>query len=98
MSTTAWTVKLRALAATNILRALQPRSAPAERAAAARLAILTRWLAVMGAAVCVTSVVFAGAGASSEAAFGRGLLQLLVVGVPIAVGLYALRTPGNLGF
>ena len=34
----------------------------------------------------------------SDAAFGRGLLQLLIVGGPIAVGLYALREPVNKSF
>ena len=56
------------------------------------------WLAVAGALVCVGSVVIAAGGASSDAAFGRGLLELLVVGVPIAVGLYALRAPVNRSF
>src|SRR4051794_1132656 len=55
-------------------------------------------LAVLGGVVCVAAVVEAAAGASSNAAFGRGLLELLVVGTPIAVGLYALRTPGNTAF
>jgi signal transduction histidine kinase len=40
----------------------------------------------------------AASGAPSDAAFGRGLLQLLVVGVPIAAGLYAVRSPANRRF
>jgi len=40
----------------------------------------------------------AAASARSDAAFGRGLLQLLIVGGPIAVGLYALRAPVNKSF
>jgi signal transduction histidine kinase len=40
----------------------------------------------------------ASAGSSGDAAFGRGLLEALIVGVPIAVGLYALRAPVNASF
>ena len=53
------------------------------------------WLVVAGTLVCVASVAIAAGGASGDAVFGRGLLQLLIVGVPIAVGLYALRAPVN---
>ena len=56
------------------------------------------WLALAGGLVCLASVGLAAAGAEPDAAFGRGLLQLLIVGVPIAVGLYALRTPANRSF
>ncbi|HEX6023355.1 MAG TPA: histidine kinase [Solirubrobacter sp.] len=55
-------------------------------------------LALAGVVVCVGAVAMAAASASSEAAFGRGLLELLIVGVPIAVGLYALRTPTSRSF
>ena len=55
-------------------------------------------LAVAGALVCVGAVILASAGASGDAAFGRGLLEALIVGVPIAVGLYALRAPVNASF
>jgi hypothetical protein len=48
-----------------------------------------RWLAVAGVLVCMGAVALASTGASGEAAFGRGLLEALIVGVPIAVGLYA---------
>ena len=57
-----------------------------------------RWLAVAGALVCVGAVALASTGASGDAAFGRGLLEALIVGVPIAVGLYALRSPVNASF
>jgi signal transduction histidine kinase len=57
-----------------------------------------RWLAVAGALVCVGAVALASTGASGDAAFGRGLLEALIVGVPIAVGLYALRAPVNVSF
>ena len=57
-----------------------------------------RWLAVAGALVCVGAVALAATGASGDAAFGRGLLEALIVGVPIAVGLYALRSPVNASF
>ena len=55
-------------------------------------------VALAGALVCVASVAIAAASAPSDAAFGRGLLQLLIVGGPIAVGLYALRGPANRSF
>jgi signal transduction histidine kinase len=56
------------------------------------------WLAALGALVCVGAVTLAATGSRGDAAFGRGLLELLIVGVPIAVGLYALRAPGNAAF
>ena len=56
------------------------------------------YLAPAGVVVCVAAVTVAAAGAPAEAAFGRGLLELLVVGVPIAAGLYALRVPVNRNF
>jgi signal transduction histidine kinase len=55
-------------------------------------------LALAGALVCIASVAMAATAASSDAAFGRALLQLLIVGGPIAVGLYALRAPVNRSF
>jgi signal transduction histidine kinase len=58
----------------------------------------TLWLAWAGALVCVGAVAMAVAGAPSDAAFERGLLELLIVGGPIAVGLYALRAPVNTSF
>src|SRR3954453_18297391 len=62
---------------------------------------LDAWIARVafaGAMVCVAAVALAAAGAPSDQAFGRGLLELLIVGVPIAAGLYALRQPGNQSF
>src|SRR4051794_1469505 len=55
-------------------------------------------LGLAGALVCIASVAMAAASASSDAAFGRGLLELLIVGGPIAVGLYALRESANWSF
>lgn len=55
-------------------------------------------VALAGALVCLGAVAMAVAGAPSDEAFGRGLLQLLIVGGPIAVGLYALREPVNKAF
>ena len=55
-------------------------------------------LAVAGLLVCLGAVGMAAASARSDAAFGRGLLELLIVGGPIAVGLYALRAPVNKSF
>jgi hypothetical protein len=43
--------------------------------------------------VCAASVVAATWAAPEDAAFGRALLQLVVVGLPLSVGLFALRTP-----
>jgi signal transduction histidine kinase len=79
------------MAISNAQRLLGARARPAQKA-------LTTQLAPVGALVCIASVAMATAGASSDAAFGRGLLQLLIVGVPIAVGLYALRAPANTSF
>src|SRR4051812_15310580 len=50
------------------------------------------------ALVCAASVALAATSARGDAAFGRALLQLLIVGGPIAVGLYALRAPANRSF
>jgi signal transduction histidine kinase len=55
-------------------------------------------LALAGALVCAGAVTMAATNARSDAAFGRALLELLIVGVPLAVGLYALRAPINATF
>jgi signal transduction histidine kinase len=55
-------------------------------------------LALVGLLVSVATVALAAAGAPADAAFGRGLLQALVVAVPISVGLYALRSSVNRPF
>jgi signal transduction histidine kinase len=55
-------------------------------------------LAIAGALVCVAAVALAAAGSRGDAAFGRALLEALIVGVPIVVGLYALRAPINRSF
>jgi signal transduction histidine kinase len=60
--------------------------------------VLEARLALAGGLVCLASVAMAVAGAEGDAAFGRGLLQFLIVGGPIAVGLYALRAPVNRSF
>jgi signal transduction histidine kinase len=57
-----------------------------------------RWLAGAGVLVWLSAVALASTGASGDAAFGRGLLEALIVGVPIGVGLYALRSPVNASF
>src|SRR4051794_28359544 len=59
---------------------------------------LTRVLGGVGAVVCAVAVAVSAAGSPGNAAFGRGLLEFLIVGVPIAAGLYALRAPGNASF
>jgi signal transduction histidine kinase len=55
-------------------------------------------LAIAGALVCAGAVTMAAAGSRGDAAFGRALLEALIVGVPIGVGLYALRAPVNASF
>jgi hypothetical protein len=55
-------------------------------------------VALAGALVSVAAVAVATSGAPSNAAFGRGLLELLIVGTPIAAGLYALRAPLSSNF
>ena len=74
------------MAITNAPQLQDARSRSAQRA-------IERVLALVGGLMCIASVWMAAAGAAGDAAFGRGLLQLLVVGGPIAVGLYALRSP-----
>jgi signal transduction histidine kinase len=48
-------------------------------------------LGLAGAVLCVGATGVAAAGAPSDAAVGRALLELLIVGVPIAAGVYVLR-------
>lgn len=60
-----------------------------------------RWgtrLGIAGAVLCLGAVAVAAGGAPSDAAVGRALLELLIVGVPIAAGLYALRAELNPAF
>lgn len=54
-------------------------------------------LALAGVLVCVAATVVAAVGAPSDAAVGRALLELLIVGLPIATGLYVLRAEINQG-
>ena len=61
-------------------------------------AALQPYAASAGIALCVTSAAVAASGAPSDAAFGRGLLQLLVVGLPMAAGFYAMRSPASRRF
>ena len=63
-----------------------------------RHAQATSLLGALGAVLCVAAVTVAAAGSQGDAAFGRGLVEALIVGTPIAVGLYALRAPGNTRF
>src|SRR4051812_30896682 len=61
-----------------------------------------RWagsaLGAVGAAVCALSVIFVVSSVPSDEAVARGLVQALVVGMPIAAGLYALRIPRTARF
>src|SRR4051794_27805742 len=72
-------------------RTLGARARPVQDAWETRVA----WAGVL---VCVGAVALAVAGVPGDEAFGRGLLELLIVGGPIAVGLYALREPRNKSF
>jgi signal transduction histidine kinase len=58
----------------------------------------TPLLAVLGSFLCAGAVTLATAGAPSDAAFGRGLVELLIVAVPITTGVYALQTGANARF
>ena len=55
-------------------------------------------VAIAGAVLWAGAVTLAATGSQGDAAFGRALLEALIVGVPIAVGLYALRAPINRSF
>ena len=48
------------------------------------------WLGLAGALLCLGAVTMVAASAPGNAAFGRALLELLIVAVPVAAGLYAL--------
>src|SRR5215217_2386298 len=52
-------------------------------------------LGVLGSAVCVLSVVFVVQGSEREWAAQRGIVELAIIGMPLAAGLYALRAPHN---
>src|SRR6478735_4436010 len=80
-----------AMASTYVQEVLNARARPAVDAFEVPVALA-------GALVCMASVAIAAASVPGDAAFGRGLLQLLIVGGPIAVGLYALREPANRSF
>src|SRR3954467_9288347 len=55
-------------------------------------------LTIAGALVCVVAVSVVAASVPSDQAFGRGLVELLIVGAPIAAGLYVLRSSANTRF
>src|SRR4051812_36480717 len=89
------------------MRHPQPRANPAVSALASIGSPVTttgvgRWLrhaiAVVGAGVCVISVVFVIRSVPADEAAERGALEFLVVAVPIGAGLYALQVPRNARF
>ncbi|MDA0172543.1 sensor histidine kinase [Solirubrobacter taibaiensis] len=55
-------------------------------------------LGVVGAALCLVSVGFVVYSAPADEAVARGTISFLVIAVPIAAGLYALRVPENARF
>jgi signal transduction histidine kinase len=63
---------------------------PVESPAAAAGRSLTAALAVVSASVCALAVVFVAANADPDETAGRAVLELLVVGMPLAAGLYAI--------
>ena len=84
------------IAETEIVRPLESSSEPWARRLAAHGA--TSWLPAISILVCAIAVAFAASGATPEAAAGRALLELLVVGVPLAAGVYALRSPATASY
>jgi signal transduction histidine kinase len=79
------------IAETELVRPLEP----SREIWVGRLAALgtSSWLPAVCVAVCLAAAGFAASGASPEAWAGRVVLQLLVVGVPLSAGLYAVRSP-----
>src|SRR6478735_2643200 len=55
-------------------------------------------LGVVAAALCLVSVGFVVYSAPADEAVARGTISFLVIAVPIAAGLYALRVPENARF
>jgi signal transduction histidine kinase len=55
-------------------------------------------LGVVGAGLCVVSVGFVVYSAPADEAVARGTISFVVIAVPIAAGLYALRVPENARF
>jgi signal transduction histidine kinase len=89
------------MATIDLLQVLRPRSRASARAAGERITpspASLAGLALLGAVLCVGAVVVSAAGSSSDAAFGRGLLEFLIVATPIAGGIYALRSPTSARF
>src|SRR3954451_2210649 len=91
------------MAGTDFLRAFRPGSfhvAPADprRPSPRAPGTVVAWLTVVAPGVGVGVVALAAAPARAARALGRGLLELLVVGVPMAAGLYALRGPATARF
>ena len=55
-------------------------------------------LGVVGAALCLVAVGFVVYSAPADEAVARGTISFLVIALPIAAGLYALRVPENARF
>ena len=55
-------------------------------------AAATRFLALVGGLLCVGAVTMVAANTPGNAAFGRALVELLIVAAPVVAGLYALRS------
>jgi signal transduction histidine kinase len=66
------------------------RSEPRRRVGGAPAA--TTLLAWAGVLVCIVAVSIVATSVPSGQAFGRGLVELLIVGAPIATGVYVLKT------
>jgi signal transduction histidine kinase len=56
------------------------------------------WTAAAAVAVCAGSATFVALAGPSDESIDRALLEALITGVPLAVGLYAARSPGSARF
>src|SRR3954451_13647156 len=62
------------------------------------LSIGTRWsIGLLGAGLCAFAVVLVASGSRRDQ-LDRAIVEALIVGVPIAVGLWATRSPANVRF
>jgi len=74
------------------LQPFAPGFKPVSRRAQAATWPPTTLVALAGLAVCAGAVAMVAASVPGNEAFGRGLVELLIIATPIAAGLYALQT------
>jgi signal transduction histidine kinase len=75
--------------------AVTQRTAPRTRLRGSVLRVAT---AVVAAAICAIAVVIVARAAPTGERFSRALAEALIIGLPVAVGLYATSSPRTLGF